>query len=205
MKEGYRTVKNAAVAEVVEKRSRFIADVKPVETEADALEFLEEIKKKYWDARHHVFAYVLEDNNVQRYSDDGEPAGTAGLPILDFIKKEGLSNLVVVVTRYFGGILLGTGGLVHAYTASAKAGVEAAQPIEMRLCCEMVAECDYSLLGKIQSEARERGYMISDTEYAENVKISVLVPVSETAAFEANLIDKTNGKVGIKQGKIGYY
>lgn len=205
MKEGYRTVKNAAVAEIVEKRSRFIADVKPVETEADALGFLEEIKKKYWDARHHVFAYVLEDNNVQRYSDDGEPAGTAGLPILEFIKKEGLSNLVVVVTRYFGGILLGTGGLVHAYTASAKAGVEGAQPIEKKLCCEMVAECDYSLLGKIQSEARERGYIISDTEYAENVKISVLVPVSETSFFEANLIDKTNGKVGIKQGKIGYY
>lgn len=205
MKEGYRTVKNAAAAEIVEKRSRFIADVKPVETEADALGFLEEIKKKYWDARHHVFAYVLEDNNVQRYSDDGEPAGTAGLPILEFIKKEGLSNLVVVVTRYFGGILLGTGGLVHAYTASAKAGVEGAQPIEKKLCCEMVAECDYSLLGKIQSEARERGYIISDTEYAENVKISVLVPVSETSFFEANLIDKTNGKVGIKQGKIGYY
>lgn len=205
MKESYKTIKAQAVAEIVEKRSRFIADVKPIETESEALAFLEEIKKKYWDARHHVFAYVLEDNNVQRYSDDGEPAGTAGLPILDFIKKEGISNLIVVVTRYFGGILLGTGGLVHAYTASAKAGVEAAQPIEMKLCCEMTVECDYSLLGKVQSEALGRGYVISGTEYAENVKVSVLVPVSETSGFEENMIDKTNGRVGIKQGKIGYY
>lgn len=205
MKESYRTVKSQATDEIVEKRSRFIADVKPVETEEEAIAFLEEIKKKYWDARHHVYAYVLEENNIQRYSDDGEPAGTAGVPVLDMIKKEGLSNLIVVVTRYFGGILLGTGGLVHAYSKSAKVGVEAAQPVTMTLCCEMTVECDYSLLGKIQSEALGKGYVISGTDYAENVKISVLVPTSEVSKFEADMIDKTNGRVGIKQGKIGYY
>ena len=205
MKESYKTVKQMATGEIVEKRSRFIADVKPIETEEEAVTFLEEIKKKYWDARHHVYAYVLEENNIQRYSDDGEPAGTAGVPVLDMIKKEGLSNLIVVVTRYFGGILLGTGGLVHAYSKSAKAGVEAAQPVTMTLCCEMTFDCDYSLLGKIQSEALNKGYRISGTDYAENVKISVLVPVSEVSAFESHIIDKTNGRTGISQGKIGYY
>ncbi len=205
MKESYKTVKQMATDEIVEKRSRFIADVKPIETEEEAVAFLEEIKKKYWDARHHVYAYVLEENNIQRYSDDGEPAGTAGVPVLDMIKKEGLSNLIVVVTRYFGGILLGTGGLVHAYSKSAKVGVEAAQPVTMTLCCEMTFDCDYSLLGKIQSEAMNKGYQISGTDYAENVKISVLVPVSEVSSFQAHMIDKTNGRTGISQGKIGYY
>lgn len=205
MKECYRTVKHSATDEIVEKRSRFIADVKPVETEEEAVAFLEEIKKKYWDAKHHVYAYVLEENNIQRYSDDGEPAGTAGVPVLEMIKKEGLSNLIVVVTRYFGGILLGTGGLVHAYSKSAKVGVEAAEPVTMTLCCEVTVECDYSLLGKIQSEALGKGYTVSNTDYAENVKISVLVPTSEVLRFEADMVDKTNGRVGIKQGKIGYY
>lgn len=205
MKEAYRTVKRTATDEIVEKRSRFIADVKPVETEEEAVAFLEEIKKKYWDARHHVFAYILEKNNIQRYSDDGEPAGTAGLPVLDIIKKEGLSNLVVVVTRYFGGILLGTGGLVHAYSKSAKVGIEAAEPVTMTLCSELTVECDYSFLGKIQSEACAKGYDISGTDYAENVKISILVPVSEVSAFEADMVDKTNGRVSIARGKIGYY
>ncbi len=205
MKESYRTVRHIATDEIVEKRSRFIADVKPVETEEEAIAFLEEIKKKYWDARHHVYAYILEENNIQRYSDDGEPAGTAGVPILEMIKKEGLSNLIVVVTRYFGGILLGTGGLVHAYSKSAKVGVEAAEPVSMTLCCQMIVECDYSLLGKIQSEALGNGYTIDNTDYAENVRISVLVPVSQVSIFEASLIDKTNGRVSINQGKIGYY
>ena len=205
MKESYRTVTNAATDEIVEKRSRFIADVKPVETEEEAIQFLESIKKKYWDARHHVYAYIIEENNIQRYSDDGEPAGTAGVPVLDYIKKEELSNLVVVVTRYFGGILLGTGGLVHAYSKAAKAGVEAAKPKTMTLCCETWVECDYSLLGKVQSEALNMGFVVKDTQYADNVKIAILVPVSMVSKFEAVIIDKTNGKVCINQGKIGYY
>lgn len=205
MKESYKTVKIQATDEIVEKRSRFIADVKPVETEEEAVAFLEEIKKKYWDARHHVYAYILEANNIQRYSDDGEPAGTAGVPVLDMIKKEGLTNLIVVVTRYFGGILLGTGGLVHAYSKSAKVGVEAAQPVTMTLCCELTVECDYSLLGKVQSESMNMGYTVSNTDYAENVKISVLVPVNAVAKFESDMVDKTNGRVSISQGKIGYY
>ena len=201
----YKTVKKGAYDEFIEKKSRFIGYVKPVTTEDEAVEFINAVKKKHSDATHNCYAYIVRDNNIMRYSDDGEPAGTAGVPVLDMIKKEGLSNLIVVVTRYFGGILLGTGGLVHAYSKSAKVGVEAAQPITMTLCCEVTVECDYSLLGKIQSEVCAKGYEISDTDYAENVKISALVPVPSVSSFEADMIDKTNGRISIKQGKIGYY
>ncbi len=204
MKEEYRTVLQQAQAELVEKRSRFVATVKPVRTETEAVEFLESLKKQYWDARHNVYAYVLEENNIQRYSDDGEPAGTAGVPVLDMIKKEGLSNLIVVVTRYFGGILLGTGGLVHAYSKSAKMGVEAAKPVTMRLCREVIIECDYSYLGKVQNEIMEQGFRVSETEYADNVRVSALIPISQTENFAKALIDKTNGKISIKEGETGY-
>ncbi len=204
MKEEYRTVLCEAVSELVEKRSRFIATVKPVRTEKEAAEFIEALKKKYWDARHNVYAYVIEENNIQRYSDDGEPAGTAGVPVLDIIKKEGLSNLVVVVTRYFGGILLGTGGLVHAYSKSAKMGVEAAKPICMRLCREILIECDYSALGRLQPWILAQGLKISDVNYADNVTFGVCVPVSDKKNFINELIDMTNGKINISEGEEGY-
>ncbi len=204
MKEEYRTVLCQAQAELVEKRSRFIATVKPVRTEAEAIEFLENLKKQYWDARHNVYAYVLEENNIQRYSDDGEPAGTAGVPVLDMIKKEGLSNLIVVVTRYFGGILLGTGGLVHAYSKSAKMGVEAAKPVSMRLCRDVAIECDYSMFGKLQPWILEQGLKISDVNYAENVSLCVFVPVADVKKFIDELIDITNDKIKVSEGEEGY-
>lgn len=204
MKEEYRTVMHQAEAELVEKRSRFIATVKPVQTENEAIEVLESLKKQYWDAKHNVYAYVLEENNIQRYSDDGEPAGTAGVPVLDMIKKEGLSNLIVVVTRYFGGILLGTGGLVHAYSKSAKLGVEAAKPVTMQLCREVMLECDYSMFGKLQPWILNQGLKISDINYADNVGLCVFVPVTAVKSFVDELIDMTNGKIKISQGEEGY-
>lgn len=204
MKEEYRTVAAPASAELVEKRSRFIATVKPVQSEDEALEFLEALKKKYWDSRHNVYAYIIEKNNIQRYSDDGEPAGTAGVPVLDMIKKEGLCNLIVVVTRYFGGILLGTGGLVHAYSKSAKMGIEAAGPVTMVLCREVKISCDYSLLGKVQNEILNQGLKISETDYQTAVCVNVLVPVSVVESFSATMIDKTNGKISIELGETGY-
>lgn len=204
VKESYRTVLGEGVDELIEKRSRFIATVKPVKTEAEALEFLEALRKKYWDAGHNVYAYIIEDNNIQRYSDDGEPAGTAGMPVFDMIKKEGLSNLIVVVTRYFGGILLGTGGLVHAYSKAAKLGIEAAKPVTMVLCREITVSSDYSLLGKVQSEICAQNYMMGETEYADAVKVKAYVPESSVEKFIADLIDKTNGRVGIEKGDVGY-
>ena len=204
MKESYRTVLCEGSEELIEKRSRFIATVKPVKTEAEALEFLDALRKKYWDAGHNVYAYIIEENNIQRYSDDGEPAGTAGMPVFDMIRKEGLSNIVVVVTRYFGGILLGTGGLVHAYSKSAKLGIEAATPVTMVLCREITVSCDYSLLGKVQSEICGQGFAMGETEYADSVKVRAYVPESQTEKFIADLIDKTNGRIGIEKGDIGY-
>lgn len=190
--------------EIVEKRSRFIANVKPVETEEEAIAFLEGIRKKYWDARHNVYAYIIEKDNIQRYSDDSEPAGTAGVPVLDVLRKEELSNLIVVVTRYFGGILLGTGGLVHAYSKAAKAGIDAAQPIEMILAQRLEISCEYTMLGKLQNEIARFGAKSGEAVYAENVKISVFTAVSETEKFIAEIIDKTNGQAGIEKGEIGY-
>ncbi len=204
MKEAYRTVSRQAEAEIVEKRSRFIATVRPVSCEEEAVEFIEKLKKQYWDARHNVYAYIIEENNIQRYSDDGEPAGTAGVPVLEMIKKEGLSNIVVVVTRYFGGILLGTGGLVHAYSKSAKAGVEAAEPISVVLCRSIKVFCDYSFLGKVQSEIAGKNFKILDTQYGENVVVEALIPQAQAEAFSTDLIDKTNGKIKIEFGEVGY-
>lgn len=204
MRESYKTVLGEGVDELIEKRSRFIATVKPVKTEAEALEFVEALRKKYWDAGHNVYAYVIEENNIQRYSDDGEPAGTAGMPVFDMIRKEGLCNIAVVVTRYFGGILLGTGGLVHAYSKAAKLGIEAATPVTMVLCREIVISCDYSLLGRVQSEICGQGFAMGEVEYADFVKVRAYVPTAQTEKFAADLIDKTNGRIGIEEGDVGY-
>ncbi len=204
LKEKYRTVSQEASGEITEKRSRFIAAVKPVRTEDEATAFIEELRKKYWDARHNVFAYIIEENGIMRYSDDGEPAGTAGLPVLDCIKKEGLSNIAVVVTRYFGGILLGTGGLVHAYSKAAKEGIAAALPVDMALCTEVSLFCDYTLLGKIQNELCRGNVLTGDTVYTDSVKVCAFVPVSDTENFVKNMTDKTNGQVRIEIGKTGY-
>lgn len=201
MKDRYKTVTREASAEICEKRSRFIAAVKPIETEDEAISFLEKIKKENWDARHNVYAYVLEENNIQRYSDDGEPAGTAGLPVLDCIRKEGLSNVIVVVTRYFGGILLGTGGLVHAYSKSAKAGLEAAEPSFTVLCRILRISCEYSLLGKIKNEIYASGALEEDICYSDSIDITIAIPESGADKFIASLIDKTNGCV--KTEKLG--
>lgn len=204
MKDCYKTVTQCAAAELIEKRSRFISNVMPVKTEAEAITFIDTIKKKHWDARHNVYAYVLEENNLQRFSDDGEPSGTAGAPVLDIIKKEGLSNVIVIVTRYFGGILLGTGGLVHAYSKSAKLGIDAAVPTVMTLCRRLTVSCDYSLLGKIKNEISANGFKEEGTEYTDAVRLCVFVPLSEAEGFTSRIIDVTNGKACIEAGEIGY-
>lgn len=200
MSEKYITVYEKASAEITEKRSRFIANVKPVSSEAEALEFLNEMRKKYSDARHNVYAYSLRENSISRYSDDGEPAQTAGLPVIDMIKKAGLCDLIVVVTRYFGGVLLGTGGLVRAYTRAAKEGILAAAPVEMQSCTEVGLECDYTLLGKIQSKLRELAFEMSEPVYTDKVTLSVFVPENETNSFISSMTDFTNGKANFYAG-----
>ena len=206
MKEIYTTVKSQAEAEIVEKRSRFIATVKPVQTEEEALEFLNMLKQKYWNATHNVYAYIIEENSIMRYSDDGEPGGTAGLPVLDMLKKSGLTNLIVVVTRYFGGVLLGTGGLVHAYSKSAKAGVDAAGILDMVLCREIKIECEYTNLGKLQNELSKWEDVIKEEpEYSDKVIMPVYVPVSKAENFSSAIVDKMNAQVNIEKGEELYH
>ena len=206
MKDRYTTIQKLAEAEIVEKRSRFIATVKPVKTEEEALAFLNELRQKYWNATHNVYAYIIEENQIMRYSDDGEPGGTAGLPVLDMLKKEGLTNLIVVVTRYFGGVLLGTGGLVHAYSKSAKAGVVAAGLLDMILCRRITLTCEYTLLGKLQNLiAKHLEVIVEEAVYTDKVELPLYLPVEEADAFCDSITDNMNAQVIIHQGETLYH
>lgn len=185
----------AAESEFVEKRSRFIGYIKPVETEAEARAFVEEIKKRHYDARHNCWCYLLREGGVVRYSDDGEPQGTAGQPMLGVFEKEGITNLVCVVTRYFGGILLGTGGLLRAYTKGAKDALDAAGVSVVRRWVRQLVPCTYSLYERLKQETERFGAVIEDTEYGADIVLTVLVPEERSDAYAARILDFTAGTV----------
>ena len=185
----------AAESEFVEKRSRFIGYIKPVETEAEARAFVEEIKKRHYDARHNCWCYLLREGGVVRYSDDGEPQGTAGQPMLGVFEKEGITDLVCVVTRYFGGILLGTGGLLRAYTKGAKDALDAAGVSVVRRWVRQLVPCTYSLYERLKQETERFGAVIEDTEYGADIVITVLVPEEQSDAYAARILDFTAGTV----------
>ncbi|MDZ4910308.1 YigZ family protein, partial [Clostridium perfringens] len=167
----YKTLHKFGSDEYIVEKSTFIGYAKPIKTEEEAIEFVNEIKKKHKDATHNVWAYTVGENmNIQRYSDDGEPQGTAGIPTLEVIKKEDLRDVVVVVTRYFGGIKLGAGGLVRAYTKGAKIGIEAGIVIEKVKYTEVKIKIEYTQLGKIQNEIMNLGFTVKDTIYSEDVE-----------------------------------
>lgn len=169
----------------------------PVTAEQQAIDFINKISKKHYDATHNVYAYVLKDNNIQRYSDDGEPTGTAGVPVLDVILKEGLTDVCVVVTRYFGGTLLGAGGLVRAYTKGAKCAVDACGMLSRKYCYGCIINCDYTMLGKVQSEIIQSGCVPGDVSYTDTVCITCYVPY-DIKGFKERIIDVTNGKVTVE-------
>ncbi len=201
----FKTVNKLAEAETVEKKSRFIATVKPVSSEDEVLSFIAEIKKKYRDATHNVFAYQIgERNEIQRQSDDGEPSGTAGLPVLDVLRGEDLKNTVIVVTRYFGGTLLGTGGLTRAYGKSAKEGVIAAGIIEKILYKYIYITTDYKSSGKIQYEILKKENIIYNTEYTDSIKFTVLCKFDNTCDFIRHITDISSGTAVIEEGKTSY-
>ena len=183
----------------MEKKSKFIATVRPVTTEEEALGFLQEMRSKYSDATHNVYAYVIDENNIFRYSDDGEPGGTAGMPTLDTIRKEGLVDVAVVVTRYFGGTLLGTGGLVHAYGAACRAGLLAAGIITRTLCDIVSVRVDYTMVGKMQYMISTDGYILEDTLYENEVIFRVCLKKDQVDKFIADTTEITCGKAIIKQ------
>ena len=197
---GYRAVYEGGQGEIVEKKSRFIATVLPIETEEEALEFIAKMKKKYWDARHNCYAYVIgERQELQRCSDDGEPNGTAGRPMLDVLLHEDIHNTVVVVTRYFGGVLLGTGGLVRAYGGAVQEGLKNCVVLEKCLARKWKIGTDYSGLGKVQYILAEAELPILDSEYGEGVDLTILVPFDQAGAAEKKLIEGTNGRCRIEK------
>lgn len=201
MKE-YKIVYRGGEGEIVEKKSRFIATVRPVESEEEASAFIAEMKKKYWNATHNCSAFVVgEHNEIQRSNDDGEPSGTAGHPMLDVLLGEGIHNAAVVVTRYFGGTLLGTGGLVRAYSKSVQAGLAGCTVLEKKKGFLLRMETDYSGIGKIQYILGQRGLLITGSEYTDKVAVETLVPETELAALKEDITEGTNGRTRFSEEK----
>ena len=201
----YKTVSKPASAELIEKRSRFIGYVRPVTTQDEAIAFINEIKTRHWDATHNVYAYVIRGEGVTRYSDDNEPQGTAGIPVLDAIRKRGLTDCVVVVTRYFGGTLLGAGGLVRAYSASAKAGIDAAGECVMTLCSVCTVRVSYTLYGKLPSLIARCGGVADDTQYADDVTVRFHLPQENLVAFNKALSEESSGKYAAQEIKKDFF
>lgn len=206
MKE-YKTVEFENSDDFVEKKSRFIGYVKPVKTSDEALKFINKIKSKHWDATHNVYAYVLKENNIQRYSDDGEPSGTAGVPVLDVILKNGLVDVCVVVTRYFGGILLGAGGLVRAYSHGSKIALESGNIITMAPCKILSVKVDYSFYERTNILLSEFNANIEETLFEESVKMTFSLKEDKVTLLSERLTEQSNGKyvlteVGEKFAKV---
>lgn len=196
--EKYTTVKGYGKAEIVEKKSRFIAHVMPISSEDEANKCIEEIKKQYWDAKHNCYAYQLGDRNqIQRYSDDGEPGGTAGMPILDVLRGRNVKDTLIVVTRYFGGTLLGTGGLVRAYSSSARKGLMSAGLIERIPHIRKHFTVDYTLSGKVQYEVLNGGHILEDTVYTDKVEFITLSEVNKSDKLTENIVNLTGNKADI--------
>lgn len=193
MKE-YITIQAFSTAEYTEKHSRFIANAYPCESEAQAVKLLAELKSRYWDARHNVYAYVLHDGTA-RFSDDGEPHGTAGKPVLDVINGSGITDVLVCVTRYFGGILLGTGGLVRAYSTSTKDALQSAQLVQMCPCTEYEVVCDYSSHARLVTLIENCGGVINDTEFTDSIKITFVLKEEYCPDFEDKVREAFSSRI----------
>lgn len=187
--------------EITEKKSRFIATVRPVESEEEAVSFINETKKKYWDARHNCSAFVIgKRQELTRCSDDGEPAGTAGRPMLDVLIKENIHNAAVVVTRYFGGVLLGTGGLVRAYQQATKAGLSASEIIEKKDGAVLFIRTDYTGIGRLQYLFAQEKLTVMDTAYEADVLVKAVIPENDKKRIEKTIIEQTNGTAKLEWG-----
>ena len=187
----------AGESELTEKRSRFLGHVRMVETEDEARDFIQEMKKKYYDARHNCWCYSIQDG-PERYSDDGEPQGSAGIPMLEVLRRRGVTNAVCVVTRYFGGVLLGTGGLLRAYTKATADALDAAGLAAVRPWAETELTCSYGQLEKMKTEAAAAGGVVEDLAYGSEVTLKVLVPAEDAAAFAARIFDRSAGSVRVR-------
>ena len=203
MKKSYKILYQAGEGEIVEKKSRFIATIRPVDSEEEALSFIAEMRKKYWDATHNCTAFVIGEQ--MRCNDDGEPSQTAGRPMLDVLLGEDVHNCCAVVTRYFGGTLLGTGGLVRAYSAAVKEGLRNCQILEKQLARKLTVETDYTGLGKIQYILGEEKISTLDSQYADKVSLTLLVPVDQLDPLMEKLTEGTNGRCVMEPGEQVWY
>lgn len=193
--KNYKTIREEQSFEIVEKKSRFIGYAAPVSSEKEALEFLNKIRKKHWDARHNVYAYSIADGNLSRCSDDGEPAKTAGAPILDIIEKNGLSNIIIVVTRYFGGILLGTGGLVKAYSGATLGVIEQSEIVVMKKAVEFVITVSYQNLSRFENEIERLDVVVLNKEFASDITIKCICKIEDYDNISIKFSELSNGSV----------
>lgn len=201
----YKTILNPATAEFEEKKSRFIANVMPVISEEQAVGFITELKARYWNATHNVYAYSIRNEAlIQRYSDDGEPSGTAGMPALEVIKRMGIQDAVVVVTRYFGGTLLGASGLIRAYSKSAALGLEAAEVVTRKLCVNIDIMIEYTLFGKLQNMLITNNNIIKDVQYGQDVELCVLIEAGNEERLIKDINENSNGRAIIDIGEKTY-
>ncbi len=191
----YRTVKKEANEEYIVKRSRFIGYCRPVSSKEKAEEFIASVKSKHWDASHNVYAYIIREGNIKRYSDDGEPQGTAGVPVLSVLENENITDVCVVVTRYFGGILLGGGGLVRAYSHAAKTAVLKSGIVTMAKSKEVRVVCDYAFFGKLESFLRSENAIILSSDFADSVTATFRIKESEYGLFQSKLTEMSNGRL----------
>lgn len=206
MMEAYKILYQGGEGELVEKKSRFIATTRPVKTEEEAAAFVEEMKKKYWDARHNCHAWVIgERGQLCRCSDDGEPAQTAGRPMLDVLLGEGIRDICVVVTRYFGGTLLGTGGLVRAYSGAVQEGLRSSVVVEKLPGRRLRIVTDYNGIGKVQYVAGQLGVAVLDTEYTQQVAVTLMAPPDAAGQLIAQVTERTAGKAQIEEEGMQYY
>ncbi|HWT76484.1 MAG TPA: YigZ family protein [Mobilitalea sp.] len=206
MKEAFKTVYEGGIGEFIMKKSRFIATVHPVETENEAIEFIDGLKKKYWDATHNCSAYVIgTDNPLMRCSDDGEPSKTAGRPMLDILLAQELTNLVVVVTRYFGGTLLGTGGLVKAYQSATLEGLNQSKIITKELGIQLKITTDYNAVGKIQYQIAQEHITLLSSVYTDLVELILLVPPSRLDFINKKIAELTNGSAILENSGQVYF
>lgn len=199
MAEEYRTVEWKSEDSFIEKKSEFIGQICHVETSEEAIDFINSVKAAHRKARHNVYAYILREGNTSRYSDDGEPQGTGGVPVLDVLQKEGLTDVCVVVTRYFGGILLGGGGLVRAYSHACKLAVDSAKKKNMCLCSCLTVACDYAAYGKLTYVFPEFEVKTVSEDFADGVTLDILVKAKYAEDLKAKLIDIANGRITINE------
>ena len=201
----YKTITAPCTRTLVEKRSEFIAAVTPIQTVEQATACIQDAHAAYRKARHHVYAYVLRDQNISRYSDDGEPQGTAGLPVLEVIRKQGLTDVCCVVSRIFGGVLLGANGLVRAYSQSCAQALREARTMEMCACCTMTILCDYNFYGKLQFALASDPVIITDTQFTESVTVTLLVLAEQAQPLRDRLFDLSNGTISIALEDAGFH